>query len=223
MDQAVRPGTPCLYGSFFTPLDMRSGAPAFGLPEGMLATLAGAQISRRYGLPYRGGGALASGNQVDAQAASEGANSLWATFLAASDFVLHAAGWLEGGLTASYEKFALDVEMCEMLMKVKEGIGFSDEELAAGEIAKMGPSGMYLESEHTMSHFKEWITMSPQFITTDYSTWETMGSEPLDKRANAAWKKLLASYDDPGLDSALEAELKEFMEKRRAEAPPDDE
>lgn len=220
--QAVRPGTPCLYGSFFTPLDMRSGAPAFGLPEGMLATLAGAQIARRYKLPYRGGGALASGNMVDAQTASESTNSLWATFLAASDFVLHAAGWLEGGLTASYEKFALDVEMCEMLFKTKEGIGTSDEELAADEIAKMGPAGMYLESEHTMAHFKEWITMSPQFITTDFSTWESMGSEQLDKRANAAWKKLLATYEQPPLDSAIDEAIQEFINKRKADPPPDE-
>jgi trimethylamine--corrinoid protein Co-methyltransferase len=220
--QAVRPGTPCLYGSFFTPLDMRSGAPAFGLPEGMLATLAGAQIARKYDLPYRGGGALASGNMVDAQTASESANSLWATFLAASDFVLHAAGWLEGGLTASYEKFALDVEMCEMLKKTQEGIGTSPEELASDEIAKMGPAGMYLESEHTMEHFKEWITMSPQFITTDYSTWESMGSEQLDARANAAWKKLLATYEDPGLDAAIDEALQEFMNRRKADPPPDE-
>ena len=215
--QAVKPGTPCLYGSFYTPLDMRTGAPAFGLPQGVLGMLAGAQLARRYGLPYRGGGALASGNAVDGQAASEGANSLWATFLAATDLVLHAAGWLEGGLTASYEKFALDVEMCREFLKTAEGIGFTEEELALEEIEKMGPSGMYLESAHTMGHFREWLYMSPLFTTPDFNTWKAAGEETVDKRANAMWKKLLDEYEDPGIDEAVDAEIQEFMAKRREE------
>ncbi|MEX0991483.1 MAG: trimethylamine methyltransferase family protein [Actinomycetota bacterium] len=221
--QAVRPGTPCMYGSFFTPLDMRTGAPAFGLPQGVLGTLAGAQLSRRYGLPYRGGGALASGNAVDGQAASESANSLWATFLAASDFVLHAAGWLEGGLTASFEKFALDVEMCREFLKTKEGIGFTDEELALDEIEHMGPAGMYLESAHTMGHFREWLYMSPLFTTPDFNTWQAMGEEGLDRRANAMWKQILESYEDPGIDDAVDEELREFIAKRKEETVDDDE
>lgn len=225
MAQAVNPGTPCMYGSFYTPLDMRTGAPAFGLPQGVLGMLAGAQLARRYGLPYRGGGALASSNAVDGQAASEGANSLWATFLAATDLVLHAAGWLEGGLTASYEKFALDVEMCREFLKTAEGIGFTPEELALDEIAKMGPSGMYLESEHTMGHFREWLYMSPLFTTPDFNTWKSMGEETVDKRANKMWKGLLESYEDPGIDAAVDAELAEFMAKRSEAimaAEPDD-
>jgi trimethylamine--corrinoid protein Co-methyltransferase len=212
-----------MYGTFFTPLDMRTGSPAFGLPEGVLATLAGAQLARFYGMPYRGGGALASGNCVDAQAASEATTSLWATYLSSSDLVLHAAGWLEGGLTASFEKFALDVELLTQFERTALGIGFSDEELAKDEIALMGPGGMYLESAHTMTHFKEWVYMSPLFTTPDYNTWESMGSETLDRRANASWKKMLESWEDPGIDPAVDEALKEYIAKRKAEEPPEDE
>ena len=221
--QAVRPGVPCMYGTFFTPLDMRTGSPAFGLPEGVLATLAGAQLARFYGMPYRGGGALASGNCVDAQAASEATTSLWATYLSSSDLVLHAAGWLEGGLTASFEKFALDVELLTQFERTALGIGFSDEELAKDEIALMGPGGMYLESAHTMTHFKEWVYMSPLFTTPDYNTWESMGSETLDRRANAAWKKMLESWEDPGIDPAVDESLREYIAKRKIEEPSEDE
>jgi trimethylamine--corrinoid protein Co-methyltransferase len=220
--QAITPGVPCLFGSFFTPLDMRTGAPAFGLPQGVLATLAGAQFSRRYGLPYRGGGGLCSGNAVDAQTATESANSLWATFLSASDLVLHAAGWLEGGLTASYEKFALDVEVCRQFLAIREGIGMTDEEMALDAIREMGPGGLFLQSDHTMAHFKEWLTMSPLFTTPDFNTWEAMGSEALDERATVMWKELLDAYVDPGLDAAIDEELREFVAKRSAAYADDD-
>lgn len=220
--QAVRPGVPCMYGTFFTPLDMRTGSPAFGLPEGVLATLAGAQLARHYGMPYRGGGGLTSGNCVDAQTAAEGVTSLWATFLSASDLVLHAAGWLEGGLTASFEKFAFDIELLAQFERTARGIGFSGEELALDEIEKMGPAGMYLESEHTMSHFREWIYMSPMFTTPDFNTWRSMGSETLDRRANTAWKKLLDGWEDPGLDPAIDEGLREYMAKRKSEPFEDD-
>lgn len=221
--QAVRPGVPCMYGTFFTPLDMRTGSPAFGLPEGVLATLAGAQLARFYGMPYRGGGALASGNCVDAQTASEATTSLWATYLSSSDLVLHAAGWLEGGLTASFEKFALDVELLTQLERTALGIGFSEEELAREEIASMGPGGMYLESAHTMAHFKEWVYMSPLFTTPDFNTWEAMGSETLDRRANAAWKRMLGNWEDPGIAPGVDEALKEYMARRKAEEPDADE
>jgi len=215
--QAVRPGTPAIYGSFFTPLDMRSGSPAFGMPEAVLGTVAGAQIARRYHLPYRGGGGLASADAVDAQAASESMMSLWATYLCASDFVLHAAGWLEGGLTASFEKFALDVELIRMFERMRRGVGFTEEELALGAIRELGPGGMFLESEHTMTHFRDWLYMSPIFTTPDFATWESMGAETLDRRANAEWKKLLESYEDPGLDPAIDEALQEYIAKRKAE------
>jgi trimethylamine---corrinoid protein Co-methyltransferase len=213
--QLVRPGVPCLYGSFFTVTDMRTGSPAFGTPESVLAVLAGAQLARRYGLPFRGGGGLASSNAVDAQAAAETQMMLWATFLADTDVVLHAAGWLEGGLTASFEKFALDVELLEQFSLQRAGLSVTDEELAFDAIADTGPGGLWLASPHTREHFKEWLYMSPLFQTSDFATWETMGRESTEQRANARWKDLLASYEDPGLDQATDHELRAYVERRK--------
>jgi trimethylamine---corrinoid protein Co-methyltransferase len=204
-----------MYGSFFTALDMRTGSPAFGTPESTFGILAGAQLAKRYGLPLRGGGGLASANSVDGQAAAETQQMLWATMLAGTDLVLHAAGWLEGGLTASFEKFALDLELLNMFRRLREGIAFSEQELAFDAIVEMGPGGLFLASEHTMEHFKEWLYMSPLFFTPDFAAWQGQGSPTLERNANAAWKKLLGSYEDPGLDPAIDDELQEYMAKRR--------
>jgi trimethylamine--corrinoid protein Co-methyltransferase len=213
--QLIRPGVPCLYGSFFTALDMRTGSPAFGTPESVFGVLAGAQLARRYGLPFRGGGGLASSNAVDAQAAAETQMMLWATWLAGTDVVLHAAGWLEGGLTGSFEKFALDVELLRQFDRQARGIGFTDEELAFDALKELGPGGLFLASGHTMSHFKEWLYMSPLFQTPDFATWEAMGSETTEVAANRAWKQLLEIYEDPGLDPGIDEELQAYMASRR--------
>jgi trimethylamine--corrinoid protein Co-methyltransferase len=221
--QLVRPGAPCLYGSFFQATDMRTGAPALGTPESIFGVFGGAQLARRYGLPFRGGGGLCSSNAVDAQAAAESAFMLWATVLAGTDVVLHAAGWLEGGLTASLEKFALDVELLEQFAIQQRGIGFSDEELAFDALKEVGPGGLWLAAEHTMNHFKEWQYISPLFITQDFTTWKAAGAEETAARANRRWKQLLASYEDPGIDPDVDAELHAFMDRRKAEPPPEEE
>ena len=175
--QTVRPGAPCLYGSFFQATDMRTGAPALGTPESIFGVFAGAQLARRYGLPFRGGGGLCSSNAVDAQAAAESAFMLWATVLAGTDVVLHAAGWLEGGLTASLEKFALDVELLEQFQIQQRGIGFSEEEFAFEALAEVGPGRPVARGRHTMQHFKEWQYISPLFMTQDFTTWTAAGGE----------------------------------------------
>ncbi|MEO8477587.1 MAG: trimethylamine methyltransferase family protein, partial [Actinomycetota bacterium] len=213
--QAVREGAPCLYGSFFTVTDMRTGSPAFGTPESVFGVLAGSQMARRYGLPFRGGGGLASSPAVDAQAAAETQMMLWATMLAGTDVVLHAAGWLEGGLCASFEKFALDVELLTQFQRQMAGIGFSEEELAFDALKTVGPGGLFLSSPHTRTHFKEWLYMSPLFQTPDFATWDMNGAETTEVAANRAWKKLLESYEDPGLDPATDEELKAYMASRR--------
>jgi trimethylamine--corrinoid protein Co-methyltransferase len=217
--QIVRPGVPCLYGSFFTALDMRTGSPAFGTPESVFGVLAGSQLARRYGLPFRGGGGLCSANSLDAQAAYESMTMLWATFLAGTDVVLHAAGWLEGGLTASYEKFAFDVEALKQFSLQGKGIGFTDEELGFDALADTGPGGLFLAAKHTKEHFKEWLYMSPLFQTPDYSTWDVMGRQTSEQAASEAWKTLLASYEDPGIDPAIDEELKEYIATRKLDPP----
>ena len=217
--QLIRPGVPCLYGSFFTVTDMRTGSPAFGTPESVLGVLAGAQLSRHYGLPFRGGGGLASSPAVDAQAASESLMMLWATMLASTDVVLHAAGWLEGGLVASFEKFALDVEILDQFRLQRDGIGFSEDELAFDALAELGPGGLFLASPHTRAHFKEWLTMSPLFQTPDFATWEAMGAETTETVANRRWKELLDGYEDPGIDPDVDAELQAYIAQRKLDPP----
>jgi trimethylamine---corrinoid protein Co-methyltransferase len=221
--QTIRPGAPCLYGSFFQATDMRSGAPALGTPESIFGVFAGAQLARRYGLPFRGGGGLCSSNAVDAQAAAESSFMLWATMLAGTDVVLHAAGWLEGGLTASLEKFALDVELLEQLQVQQRGIGFSEEEFAFEALKELGPGGLWLAAQHTMDHFREWQYISPLFITQDFTTWSAAGGEETAARANRRWKQLLDTYEDPGIDPDIDAELIAYMDRRKSEPPPVDE
>ncbi len=215
--QILRPGVPCLFGSFFTAVDMRTGGPAFGTPESVLGTLAGGQLARRYGLPYRGGGGLCSANAVDAQASAETAMTLWATVLARSDFVLHAAGWLEGGLTTSYEKLVIDLELLRMFSVIALGIGVGDEEFAMEAVREEGPGGMFLASTHTLAHFREWVFMSPIFRSQAYVNWAKLGSPTADRTATGEWKRLLESYTDPGIDSGADEAMTEFIARRKRE------
>jgi trimethylamine--corrinoid protein Co-methyltransferase len=219
--QAIRPGAPCLFGSFFTAVDMRTGGPAFGTPESVIGTLAGGQLARRYRLPYRGGGGLCSSNALDAQAAAETMNTLWATMLAPADFVLHAAGWLEGGLTACYEKLALDLELLRMFDVLARPVALGDEEFALDAIRSEGPGGMFLAADHTLAHFRDWVFMSPLFRSQNYVTWEKQGSVTSARAATAEWKRLLDAWEDPGIDPALDEELCEHVARRKAELDAD--
>ncbi len=217
MAQLVRPGTPCVLGCFFTGVDMRSGGPSLGLPESVLTTLAGAQVARRYGLPLRGGGGLCSGIPLDAQAAAETTMSLWATYLAGCDLVVHAAGWLEGGLVASYEKLMLDLELIRMFERMREGIAVDDDELAFDAIAELGPGGLFLAHEHTLERFRTDVFMSPLFRSSAHPTWLKQGAPQLPQVAAGEWRKLLDAYVDPGIDESVDEELREYVERRTRE------
>ena len=215
--QSVCPGSPVLFGSFFTAVDMRTGGPAFGTPESVLGTLAGGQLARRYRLPYRGGGGLCSSNALDMAAAAETTMTLWATMMAGSHLVMHAAGWLEGGLTASYEKFVLDLELLRMFAMIDEGIETTEERLAIDTVRQEGPGGMFLAADHTLAHFREWMFMSPLFRSQAYVTWQKQGARTTDMLATAEWKKLLESYEDPGIDDGVDEQLRDYVERRKAE------
>ena len=217
MAQLVRRGTPCILGCFFNGVDMRSGGPSLGLPESVLTTLAGAQVARRYGLPLRGGGALCSGIALDAQAAIESTMSLWATYLAGCDLVLHSAGWLEGGLTASYEKLAIDLETLRMMERLREGLVVDDASLAFDVLAEVGPGGLFLGHEHTLERFRSDVFMSPLFRSQAYPTWQKQGAAESPEIATAEWHKLLDSYVDPGIDDAVDAELRDYVDRRTRE------
>jgi trimethylamine--corrinoid protein Co-methyltransferase len=217
MAQLVRPGTPCLLGCFFTGVDMRSGGPSLGLPESVLTTFAGAQLARRYGLPLRGGGGLCSGIPLDAQAATESAMSLWATYLAGCDLVVHAAGWLEGGLVASYEKFMLDLEVIRMFDRLRESITVDPDTLAFEAIADLGPGGLFLAHDHTLARFRSDVFMSPMFRSTAHPTWMKAGAPRLPEIAGTAWRQQLDCYQDPGLDADVDAAMRDYVERRARE------
>ncbi len=159
-----------------------------------------------------------SANALDAQAATESAMSLWGTYLSGCDLVLHAAGWLEGGLTCSFEKLALDLEVLRMFESLRAGLDVGAEELALETIREEGPGGIFLASPHTLEHFREWVFMSPLFRSQAHPTWLKQGAAETPEVATAEWKKLLASWEDPGIDDGTEAELQEYMAAPQAGA-----
>ncbi len=213
--ETVRPGAPVMYGSFLTGLEMRTGAPAFGRPEAALGILSSAQMARRYSLPCRAGGVLTNSKVPDAQMGWEKMMQLWPIVLGGCHYVLHGAGWLDGGLTASFEAMVLDAEMLEMLPRFFAGVPVSDETLALDVIAHVGAGGHFLGEEHTRKHFKTEFYFPNLADTEAYESWVKKGRMDADARATARWKKLLASYQEPKLDPAVDEELKDFIARRK--------
>lgn len=215
--QMIEPGTPVVYGSFLTNVDLQSGSPVFGSPESQIALYVSAQFARRYDLPFRGGGAFSSSKIPDAQAGYESLMVMLPTIMARTNFVLHAAGWLEGGLTAGYEKFVLDGEILGMLHTWAEGLDLSDEGLALDAIAEVPPGGHYLGTAHTMRHFLDAFYRAELFDYDSAEGWEKKGSEGSYVRANKKVKQLLADYQAPPLDPALEEALTDYVTHRKKE------
>src|SRR5258706_3735686 len=215
--QMLNPGTPCIYGSFLANIDMRSGAPCFGTPEDGLALYAGAQLARFYHLPYRSGGNFTGSRIPDAQSGYESAGTMWPTVQAGVNFVLHAAGWLEGGLIAGYEKFVIDLEICGMMARLVKGIGLTDEDFAWDAYAEVAPGQHFLGAQHTMRHFSSAFYQHTIFSMDNYEKWESEGSVDTYQRANAVWKRMLKEYEPPPLDPGIQEELSAFAEHRRAE------
>lgn len=215
--QTIRPGCPAVFGGYVTGMDMLLGQPTLGTQEMGMATLIGGQLARRYGLPYRAGGGWTSAKVVDAQAAYETAMGLWTTFLAGTNFVLHAAGLIDGSIATSYEKLVVDLEMLRMLGGMLQMPATDDAAFALDAIADTGPGGMFLAHPHTLERFRDGVYRSPLSVTEDFDRWTAEGAPDTERRANALWKQMLESYEDPGLDDAVDAELQEFMTRRRAE------
>ena len=215
--QLVRPGAPVLYGSFLTGLEMRTGAPAFGRPEAALGILSSAQMARRYRLPIRAGGVLTNSKLPDHQAGMEKMNMLWPILLGGAHYVLHAAGWLDGGLTASYESMVLDAEMLEMTVRFFAGLPVDDERLALEVIGHVGAGGHFLGEEHTRRHFKAEFYFPALADTEAYDSWVKKGSQDAAERATARYKTMLASYQEPTLDPAIDEALAEFIARRKTE------
>ena len=215
--ETVRPGAPVMYGSFLTGLEMRTGAPAFGRPEAALGILSSAQMARRYNLPCRAGGVLTNSKVPDAQAGWEKMMQLWPIVLGGCHYVLHGAGWLDGGLTASFEQMVLDAEMLEMLPRFFAGVPVSDETLALDVIAHVGAGGHFLGEEHTRKHFRSEFYFPNLADTEAYESWVKKGEKDAGARASERWKKLLALYQEPRLDAAVDDRLKDFVARRKRE------
>lgn len=213
--QMINPGTPVIYGSFMTNIDLQSGAPVFGSPESQHALFAGAQMARFYNLPFRSGGTFTSSKISDAQAGYESIQVMEPAVLAQVNFVLHAAGWLENGLAAGYEKFVIDCEMLGMYHTWSHGIDFSDEAFAFDAMQEVPPGGHFLGAQHTMRHFRTAFYRAELFDYNSAEQWEINGALDTYQRANRKWKSLLESYDPPALDSELEADLLKFMARRK--------
>ena len=215
--QAIRPGCPVVFGSFLSNTDMQSGSPSFGTPESAVGLLCTGQIARHYGLPFRGGGGLTSSQAVDAQAAYESAMTLWPTFLAGTNFVMHSAGWLESGLVSCYEKFVVDVELLRMLHEVFEPLRIDEEALAYGAHQEVGQGGHFLGAAHTLERFRECFYRPLLSSTENYERWSRNGGKDAAARASEIWRRTLDEYEEPPLDDGVRAELKAYVDRRRTE------
>jgi trimethylamine--corrinoid protein Co-methyltransferase len=216
LTQIVRPGSPAMYGGFTSNVDMRSGSPAFGTPEYALAAQASGQLARRIGVPFRSSNTTAA-NDVDAQAAYESQMSLWGALSGGAHMVLHAAGWIGGGLAASFEKLILDAEMLQMMAAYFEGFSVEEADLGLEAIRDVGPGGHFFGSAHTLERYTT-AFYTPLLSNWDnYETWVERGRPDARTRAAEIWRSLLDAYVPPPIDDAVVAELGEFVDRRKRE------
>jgi trimethylamine--corrinoid protein Co-methyltransferase len=217
--QLVNPGAPVIFGSFASSISMQSGAPTFGTPEPALVLYIMAALARRLRVPFRSGGSLCASKIPDAQAAFESANTLLPTCLAGVNFVLHVAGWLEGGLAMGYEKFVMDVDQAGMMQTFLSGVDMSENGQAMDAIREVGPGKHFLGCAHTQANFETAFYRSTLADNNSYEQWEAEGATDMAKRANVLWKKQLADYQPPPLDPAIDEALLDYIGRRKAAFP----
>ncbi len=218
--QLLRPGAPFVMGNFLSSMSLKSGAPTFGMPEPVMSNYAIGQLARRAGLPLRCGGSLTASKIEDAQAAYESADSMHSTMLAGANFVLHSAGWLEGGLCTGFEKLVMDADRLGSYQKVLDlGLDTSDEAFARDSYGEVPPGGHFLGSGHTMRHYQTAFYEPKLSDSENVESWEEQGSQDMRARANARVRQMLAEYQEPPIDAALKEELTAFVAKRKEELP----
>lgn len=221
LTQLVRPGAPVIYGAFTSNVDMRSGAPAFGTPENAKANVIAGQLARRYGLPYRTSNANAS-NAVDLQATYETSMATWGAVLGGANLIYHAAGWLEGGLTASFEKLVLDVEILQNMIEFLRPPRWDADELGFDAIRDVGAGGHFFGSPHTMARYETAFYQPMLSDWRGYETWEQAGARDAGQRATDLWQQALAEYAEPAMDPAIREELLDYVARRKAEIGDDE-
>ena len=217
--QLVRPGAPVIFGAFVTSIDMNSGAPTFGTPEASQITYGAGQLARRMGLPFRSAGSFTGSKLPDAQAAYETANSLNMGLLSGVNFMLHACGWLEGGLVSSFEKFVMDADQLGALHKMAQGVTVDEEAQAMGAIAEVGPGGHYLGCAHTQANFKTAFWRSEVFDFKPYETWSEEGARDTMALATERVKRLIDTYQQPHLDQSIHEALTDYVARKKASMP----
>lgn len=220
--QIVRPGAPVIFGSFASSMSMQSGAPTFGTPEPTLVLYTVAALARRLGVPFRSGGNFTASKIPDYQAAYESAVSFMATVQAGVNFVLHAAGWLEGGLTMGYEKFILDADMADMAGKMAAGVDLSENGQALQSMLDNGPGQHFLGTAHTLANFESAFWSSKQSDNNSFEQWDIEGAQDSAARANRTWKRLLETYEAPPIDESKDDELRDWIDRRKASFPDSD-
>ncbi|MBL6760752.1 MAG: trimethylamine methyltransferase family protein [Ilumatobacteraceae bacterium] len=217
--QLVRPGSPVVFGSFASSMSMQTGAPTFGTPEPAIVLYTVAALARRLNVPFRSGGSLCASKLPDAQAAYESMATLMPTVLGGVNFVLHAAGWLEGGLAIGYEKFILDCDQLGAMHKLVQGLDLSENGQAVDAIRDNEPGNHFLGTAHTLANFESAFYRSTTSDNSSFEQWTEEGGLDAAQRANRIWKEQLASYEPPPLDYAIAEELTEYVERRRGEIP----
>ncbi|SEW08214.1 trimethylamine---corrinoid protein Co-methyltransferase [Cognatiyoonia koreensis] len=217
--QIIRPGAPVVFGTFVTSIDMNSGAPTFGTPEASHITYGAGQLARRLGVPYRSAGSFCGSKLPDAQAAYETANSLQMGLLSGVNFMLHACGWLEGGLVASFEKFVMDADQLGTLHQFAKGVDLSENGQAMDAIEEVGPGGHYLGCAHTQANFKSAFWRSDVFDYKPFETWDEEGARDTQMLATARVARMLDTYQQPPLDPEIEARLRAYVADKKASMP----
>jgi trimethylamine--corrinoid protein Co-methyltransferase len=217
--QLVRPGAPVIFGTFVSTLSMQSGAPTFGTPEAAKAIYGAAQLARRMNMPFRTGGSLCASKVPDAQAAYESAQTLVPTVHAGTNFVLHAAGWLEGGLASSYEKFVMDADQLGAMAVLARGIEIDENQQAMDALREVGPGKHFLGCAHTQANFETAFYRHELADNNSVEQWMAEGSRDMPTRANALWKKMLAEYEPPELDPGIDEALRDYIDRKKASLP----
>ena len=220
LTQLVRPGCPVVFGSFHSTMNLKSGALTFGSPEANLATMAISQLGHRLGVPVRsGGGQISGSNAPDGQAMQDSTGAMWATLLSGAHQVWHAAGWLEGGLVMSYEKFIMDLDHCGAMMTMLQGFETDEEAFGRDAYHETGPGQNFLSTQHTLRHFAT-ANFQPDIPEAGpFETWSENGSPTADRRATARWKQMLADYTPPPMEEDVLSALNEFVAGRKASMP----
>ncbi len=216
LGQLIRPGSPVIYGNFLSSMALRSGSPTFGTPEPAIGSLVVGQLARRVGLPLRCAGAFTASKIPDGQAMAESTMSMMSAILCGTNFVLHSAGWLEGGLSMGYEKFVMDADFCGALHRYLEGVSLDDDEFALDGFHEVGPGKHFFGSQHTLRHYETAFYDSPTADNNSFEQWRDAGESRTEERAAAIVATTLAEYEPPPLDDAIDEQLREFVDRTKA-------